>query len=125
MRKSSGMNGESCSKSALVPVVGSSEFMRERYPKKTAASVPQIALHFCVTSHCYTARYANFCNTLYKCHGPDGNERKAKLRFDIREEALKPAKSGERAIVPGAPERSQMVARITATDFDDRMPPLK
>src|SRR5713226_7111140 len=61
----------------------------------------------------------------YKCHGPDANERKAKLRFDVREEALKPAKSGERAIVPGAPEKSQMVARITATDLDDRMPPLK
>ena len=61
----------------------------------------------------------------YKCHGPDANERKAKLRFDVREEALKPAKSGERAIVPGVPDKSQMVARITATDPDDRMPPLK
>src|SRR2546425_9764484 len=54
----------------------------------------------------------------YKCHGPDANERKAKLRFDVREDALKPAKSGERAIVPSAPEKSQMVARITATDLD-------
>ena len=61
----------------------------------------------------------------YKCHGPDGNERKAKLRFDLREEALKPAKSGERAIVPGAPEKSKLVERITAGDPDDRMPPLK
>src|SRR5437667_12082230 len=61
----------------------------------------------------------------YKCHGPDGNERKARLRFDIRGEALKPAKSGERAIVPGAPDKSQLVARITATNPDDRMPPLE
>src|SRR5260221_5163032 len=61
----------------------------------------------------------------YKFHGPDGNKRKAKLRFDIREEALKPAKSGERAMVPGAPERSQLVRRITATDPDDQMPPPK
>ncbi len=61
----------------------------------------------------------------YKCHGPDGDERKAKLRFDIREEALKPAKSGERAIVPGHPTQSRMIQRITATDPDDLMPPIK
>jgi hypothetical protein len=61
----------------------------------------------------------------YKCHGPDDGARKAKLRFDIRSEALKPAKSGEIPIVPGSPEKSQLVARITAADLDDRMPPVK
>jgi hypothetical protein len=61
----------------------------------------------------------------YKCHGPDDGARKAKLRFDIRAEALKPAKSGEIPIVPGSPEKSQMVVRITASDEDDRMPPIK
>src|SRR6266404_7065321 len=61
----------------------------------------------------------------FKCHGPDEGARKARLRFDVRAEALKPAKSGQTAIVPGAPEKSEMVARITATDLDDRMPPLK
>src|SRR5207248_5625364 len=61
----------------------------------------------------------------FKCHGPDEGARKAKLRFDVRAEALKPAKSGQTAIVPGSPEKSEMVARITATDLDDRMPPLK
>src|SRR5436305_14895886 len=61
----------------------------------------------------------------YKCHGPDDGARKAKLRFDVRAEALKPAKSGKIAIVPGAPDKSELVARITATDPDDRMPPLK
>src|SRR5437879_867919 len=40
----------------------------------------------------------------YKCHGPDNEARKAKLRFDVRADALKPAKSGNLAIVPGAPE---------------------
>jgi hypothetical protein len=59
----------------------------------------------------------------FACHGPDDNKRKAKLRFDRREDALKPAKSGEFAIVPGAPEKSQMVARITTADEDDMMPP--
>ena len=61
----------------------------------------------------------------YKCHGPDDGARKAKLRFDLREAALKPAKSGKIAIVPGAPEKSEMIARVTTTDDDDRMPPLK
>jgi mono/diheme cytochrome c family protein len=61
----------------------------------------------------------------FKCHGPDDEARKAKLRFDLRTEALKPAKSGKEAIVPGSPEKSELVARITATDPDDRMPPLK
>ena len=61
----------------------------------------------------------------YKCHGPDDGARKAKLRFDLRDAALKPAKSGKTAIVPGAPEKSEMIARVTTTDDDDRMPPLK
>src|SRR5258707_4633514 len=61
----------------------------------------------------------------YKCHGPDDSARKAKLRFDIRDEALKPAKSGERAIVPGAPEKSQLVVRTGSKDADEVMPPPK
>jgi hypothetical protein len=61
----------------------------------------------------------------FKCHGPDDDARKARLRFDVRADALKPAKSGQVAIVPGSPERSELIARITATDLDDRMPPIK
>src|SRR5579859_4486357 len=61
----------------------------------------------------------------FKCHGPGEEQRKAKLRLDVREAAVKPAKSGNVAIVPGAPEKSELVARITAKDPDDRMPPLK
>ncbi len=60
-----------------------------------------------------------------KCHGPDDLERKGKLRLDVRGEALKPAKSGERAIVPGAPEKSELVRRVASQDPDDRMPPAK
>jgi hypothetical protein len=61
----------------------------------------------------------------FACHGPDENKRKAKLRFDLKEDAFKPAKSGDLAIVPGAPEKSSMIARIHAKDEDDRMPPVK
>jgi hypothetical protein len=61
----------------------------------------------------------------YKCHGPDDGARKAKLRFDMRGEALKPAKSGQIAIVPGSPDKSELMARVKALDPDDRMPPAK
>jgi hypothetical protein len=60
-----------------------------------------------------------------KCHGPDDEARKAKLRFDLQAEARKPAKSGNIAIVPGAPEKSELISRITASDPDDLMPPPK
>jgi hypothetical protein len=59
----------------------------------------------------------------FKCHGPDDHSRKAKLRLDIAEEAMKPARSRKRAIVPGKPEQSELVARIFAEDESERMPP--
>ena len=59
----------------------------------------------------------------YQCHGPDDTGRKAKLRLDLRDLALLPAKSGSKAIVPGKPESSELVARIFCHDDDDLMPP--
>jgi len=38
---------------------------------------------------------------------------------------VKPAESGETAIVPGHPEQSELVKRLTAKDPDDVMPPAK
>src|SRR5438552_5888074 len=61
----------------------------------------------------------------FKCHGPDDKERKAKLRFDRKEDAFKPATSGDYAIVPGEPAKSKMVERITSKDPDEMMPPPK
>ncbi|MEW6155822.1 MAG: DUF1553 domain-containing protein [Verrucomicrobiota bacterium] len=61
----------------------------------------------------------------FRCHGPDENERKAKLRLDVREDAIKPSKSGDRAIFPGAPEKSEFFLRITHQDPDEIMPPPK
>ena len=66
-----------------------------------------------------------FSEHCFACHGPDEKARKAGLRLDVRESALKPAKSGAVAIVPGAPARSELVARITATDESERMPTAK
>jgi hypothetical protein len=61
----------------------------------------------------------------FACHGPDEKERKAKLRFDRHEDALKPAKSGDLAIVPGDTKKSKLIERITSTDEDEVMPPPK
>ncbi|MFO0844483.1 MAG: PSD1 and planctomycete cytochrome C domain-containing protein [Gemmataceae bacterium] len=59
----------------------------------------------------------------FKCHGPDDATRKAKLRLDVREEALKPARSRKRAVVPGKPAESELVARIFTDDETEVMPP--
>ena len=59
----------------------------------------------------------------FKCHGPDDKARKAKLRLDVRAEAVKPAASGSVPIVPGKPDDSELVARIFAQVASERMPP--
>ena len=59
----------------------------------------------------------------YKCHGPDVAERKAEFRLDDRASATGKAESGETPIVPGKPEASELVARITSDDETVRMPP--
>lgn len=59
----------------------------------------------------------------FACHGPDKAKRDSGLRLDVRESALKEAKSGDIAIVPGHPDASQMIARIFSDDKDDIMPP--
>jgi hypothetical protein len=58
----------------------------------------------------------------FRCHGPDAGSRAAELRLDEREHALA-ARDGGAAIVPGAPERSVLLQRVTAHDADERMPP--
>src|SRR5438034_1062866 len=54
----------------------------------------------------------------FACHGPDKNQRKGKLRLDVREAAL-----DKRAIVPGKPDESELVKRLHTTNPDDIMPP--
>jgi mono/diheme cytochrome c family protein len=61
----------------------------------------------------------------FRCHGPDHEERKAKLRLDIKASAFGKLRSGGRAIVPGNSKKSELVARITDQDPSVRMPPAK
>jgi len=53
----------------------------------------------------------------------DDKTRKGALRLDVRSDALKEAKSGEKAIVPGKPGASELIKRILSTDSDELMPP--
>jgi hypothetical protein len=54
-------------------------------------------------------------DTCFRCHGPDRNARMAGMRLDIRDEAIKPTRSGRTPIVPGDPDKSEIVARIFAS----------
>ncbi len=59
-------------------------------------------------------------NNCFQCHGPDDKVRKARLRLDVREGAT------AAAIVPGKPDASELITRLTATPDDKSvMPPVK
>ena len=64
-----------------------------------------------------------FSDTCFRCHGPDKNARKAGLRLDLREEAIKKTKSGVTPIVPNKPEESEIVRRIFSKEKFEMMPP--
>ena len=52
------------------------------------------------------------------CHGPDPKSRKAKLRLDDRDAAIR-----MEAFIPGKPNDSEMIRRIETDVDDDHMPP--
>lgn len=55
------------------------------------------------------------------CHG--GVKRSGEFSLLFASEALEPNESGKPAIVPGHPDESEMIRRITHTDPEVRMPP--
>ena len=60
----------------------------------------------------------------YQCHGPDAKARKAKLRLDLREDAVR-NRDGFHAILAGQPDESDVVHRIKSAAHDEVMPPPK
>jgi hypothetical protein len=61
--------------------------------------------------------FAKHCTA---CHG--GVKAAGKLSLIYRDTALAPAKSGEPPIVPGAPEKSELIRRVLSKDLDEVMP---
>ena len=59
----------------------------------------------------------------YTCHGPDPGNRKSVLRFDVESLAKADLGKGRFAIVPGEPDKSEMIRRVTSTNVALRMPP--
>jgi hypothetical protein len=54
----------------------------------------------------------------FTCHGPDSASRKAKLRLDQRDAAIK-----AEVLVPGKPEESEVIRRTSTGDPTEVMPP--
>lgn len=59
----------------------------------------------------------------WHCHGADEAARRGNLRLDHREGALAKGESGRPAIIPGQPEASELLRRVTSHDPDELMPP--
>ncbi|ADB19199.1 protein of unknown function DUF1549 [Pirellula staleyi DSM 6068] len=59
----------------------------------------------------------------FKCHGFDEKQRAAGLRLDQFEGATAALESGAKAIEPGKPEASELIARILSDDPSVQMPP--
>ena len=64
-------------------------------------------------------------NACYRCHGPDPAERKGGtdgLRLDTTDGILADL-GGHAAVVPGDPDASELIKRVTSTNPDEAMPP--
>jgi hypothetical protein len=105
--------------------------------RQARGAFPALAIAFwaaaggaCVAAHAATPTIrfnrdvrAIMSDTCFRCHGPDKGARQGGFRLDIREEALKPNKSGNIPIVPGDPEKSAIIQRIFQPNPARRMPP--
>ena len=58
----------------------------------------------------------------YHCHGPDAESREAELRVDQKDSVLS-QRDDYWIVQPGRPDESELIARLTADDPDERMPP--
>ena len=61
-----------------------------------------------------------FNNKCISCHG--GVKRKAGFSLLFRSEAMANTESGKPAIIPGEPDKSELIRRITLNDPEERMP---
>ena len=62
-------------------------------------------------------------NRCFTCHGPDEEQLQADLRLDTLAGATR-VLDGHAAVVPGSPEKSELLRRVISKDNDERMPPV-
>ena len=101
-----------------------------RRPRGVASAAAALAMA-CLVSSAAADRIPDFnreirpilSHNCFACHGPDEHDRRGGLRLDDRDAAVAELESGSRAIVPGHPEESELVARLHETDPDVVMPP--
>lgn len=63
-----------------------------------------------------------FSNSCWTCHGPDEGQRATALRLDT-ESGSQADLGGYAAVVPGQPDSSELLLRLTTDDPEMRMPP--
>jgi hypothetical protein len=63
-------------------------------------------------------------NHCFVCHGPDNNNRKAKLRLDV-EKSAHGDRGGYKVVEAGKPAESELIRRIISKEPTERMPPAK
>lgn len=89
----------------------------QRLPAQSPQSAPRTPIDF---NRGIRPILSNRC---LACHGPDSSQREAGLRLDDEAIATKSMESGKIAVVPGQPDASELLRRITSSDPDIRMPP--
>lgn len=57
----------------------------------------------------------------FPCHGPDAGSREADLRLDLEDELYRDRDAP--VVVPGKPDRSELIRRVLTDDPSERMPP--
>jgi hypothetical protein len=97
-----------------------------------ALAIALLAVAGCKSTHSYQAsqQHLDFnqdvqpilASNCFSCHGPDPEMRKANLRLDLEESAFKKRPGKPDAIVPGHPEKSELIRRIESTDPHYLMP---
>ena len=107
----------SSSRDSLMPTRISQALLLALFVARSAAGNPPVSYQRDIQPI-----FAEHCT---QCHGADESERKAGLRLDQRESALKVGDAGIAAVVPGKPDESELIRRVTSNDSNEQMPPPK